>query len=242
MKKLLTPLFIFCLSYGISQSISLSYNGNVLQDTLEITIPSDQENDELVWIDITNNSESAYSLQVRKEIISLAPDAFIGFCLNGQCLSGDTSVRYNMAPGKTLSHSANGDTAFHIQCASTPGVSIARFTFYNTNDRDDKKVLIFKVTQQSPPEGIKQFSASAVSLQAYPNPATEKVTITYNIENQSSPAFVLKNMMGVTVLEEPLYQKSDKMDINVSELPRGLYFYSVTDNGKAVLTKKLIVK
>jgi hypothetical protein len=241
MKKLLTPLFIFFLTYGVSQSLSLTYNGGILGDTLKVEVPSNQT-DMFVWIDITNNSGSTYPLRVRKEIVSLGtPDVQITFCLAGQCLSGDLTAVYNMAIGETLSHTTDEDNAFHLQCADLSGTSELILTFFNAENATDNNTLYVILKREA--SGITQTSSAVASLTSFPNPATDKVSIEYNFANQTtSPAFVLKNMMGVTVLEEPLYRKTDKIEINVSEIPRGLYFYSISDNGKAILTKKLIVK
>ena len=237
MKKLLTPLFVFFLSYGMSQSLSLIYDGETLENNQTITVhlPSGQIEDEFVHIDITNNSANEYALKIKKEIIQLADSAILVFCISTEgCISGDTSETPEpLSPGQTLSR------FFKIQYTPTPGTSEANFTFFNVENPADKNV--FKIIFDMP-LGIKQSSTPAVSLHAYPNPATEKVTIEYNLVNQTSSTFVLKNMMGVTVLEEPLYRKADKIDISISNIPRGLYFYSIINDENTILAKKLIVK
>lgn len=242
MKKLFTPLFIIFLSYGMSQSLSFTHDGKTYKhnDTIRIDLPLDQPTLD-VWVEITNVSEDYYSLRIRQKTIQLAADATLGFCF-GLCYVGDaTSNPSTIAPGETLSH--DNEKALHITYTNAPGVTEAKYTLFNSDAYAEPDTNVLYVVINSPSVGIAKTSSSAVLLNAYPNPATEQVTIEYNFPNQSSSSsFVLKNMMGVVVLEEELSQKTDKIEINLSNIPRGLYFYSIENNGKAVLAKKLIVR
>ncbi len=92
--------------------------------------------------------------------------------------------------------------------------------------------------------GVKNNSMSEVSLNAYPNPASDNVTIAYQLpQGNMAPAYlVVKNLIGKTVMTVPMPQASEKMMINVSDLTAGVYFYSIEQNSRALMTKKMIVK
>ncbi len=241
MKKIFIPLLTLLLFYGTiaAQSIVLIYDGEPVEsDTLEVTL-SPNEYDVNVNFDIQNSSDNDFALMVRKEVIRLSDGATLNFCFGGGCYTGDISPSPSpctIAAGTTLSHrDVNG---FHLQYSNAPGVTEAKFTFFNEEDVTDKKELTVILTTSV---GIAQISNSSSAFKAYPNPATEKVTIEYNLPNQPT-ALVLKNMMGATVLEKPLFHKAAKVDFNLSEIPAGIYFYSIENGGETILTKKLIVK
>jgi len=252
MKKLLTLLFIFSLSYGISQSLSLSYKDSVLKfnDTIVVNLSPDEEFVK-IEIDITNNSEDDYNVKVKGERIS--GTSSLTFCFNKLCYSTlpvTSPDFYYLSSGQTLSYETDPERYFYIQYGNVPGASEAKFIFFNEDDVTNGVVLrlmidnyVLRLTIEPIPVGIKQPVTPALSLKAYPNPASEKVTIEYSLPNQSvSSSLVLKNIMGVTVLEESLSHKTDKIALDLSNIPRGIYFYSIENSGKAILTKKLIVK
>ena len=246
MNKLLTLLFIFSLSYGMSQSLSLSHNDRMLKnnDTVFLDLSTDDET-VFTYIDITNNSEKDYYIKVKKEIIQIADDAILTFCFNGTCFSADTSNNpYILFPNETLKYiKGSNDKGFYTQYGNVFGISVARFTFFDENDRLDTTVFFLVIKTDTISEIKQQPSSSGLSLKAYPNPATERVTIEYSFPNQTFfSTLVLKNIMGLTVLEESLSHKTDKIALDLSNIPRGIYFYSVENSGKAILTKKLIVK
>ena len=72
-------------------------------------------------------------------------------------------------------------------------------------------------------------------ISIYPNPANNNVTITSN----NAKELVIFNSVGkeVKIITNPLSTEN----INISDLPKGIYFVQVK-NGNSILTKKLVIK
>ena len=77
---------------------------------------------------------------------------------------------------------------------------------------------------------------------AYPNPACDMLTIRYVLRGAGTARLALQNVLGTVIREETVDNGSGTIKMNVSDLPQGLYFYSLYVNGKSVSTKKVIVK
>lgn len=87
------------------------------------------------------------------------------------------------------------------------------------------------------PVGVKSTSAANTNFIFYPNPASDKIALSYN---STHPSLVqIKNMMGQIVFEKH-YSSFIHEYINVSEFANGTYVISITENDQT-LSKKLIV-
>ncbi len=75
----------------------------------------------------------------------------------------------------------------------------------------------------------------AASFSVYPNPASDRV----NVNTNKGAAITLINTMGSVVHSR--IAESDKISLDVSSLPVGIYFISVENKGERV-TQKVIVK
>jgi len=96
--------------------------------------------------------------------------------------------------------------------------------------------------------GIKdnlQTTKPAVTVgQNYPNPANGETTIAVTLKNASSVSLEVVNMTGQKIYEVPASNYSSgihSFSFNVSTLPDGVYFYTVT-TGEEKITRKMIVK
>jgi hypothetical protein len=80
-------------------------------------------------------------------------------------------------------------------------------------------------------------------VRAYPNPASDNVTIEYAVSgNANKVQLVVKNLLGSTLYTRNLDVNSNRVKLNVSEYPAGIYFYSIEADGRPMVTKKLLVK
>lgn len=73
------------------------------------------------------------------------------------------------------------------------------------------------------------FDLHPVGISVSPNPTDTKLTVQYNIEDVSS--LKLFDAVGVEVLSLEIDAQSDKIDIDVSNYPAGVYFCSVFKGG-----------
>ena len=81
-------------------------------------------------------------------------------------------------------------------------------------------------------------------LQNYPNPASEITTVTVNIRKETSFKIDVMNMIGqkvMTVDAGSVKPGMNQVELNVSNLIPGIYFYTVKA-GDAEVTKKMMVE
>ncbi len=94
---------------------------------------------------------------------------------------------------------------------------------------DTVKVWVYPDTPSR--VGIEQLGVKNVQL--YPNPATAKLTI----EHAASSEVVFYDVVGRTILYAAII--SDKQNIDISQLPRGMYIVQVTGLNGEVLNKQV---
>lgn len=241
MKKLFVLFICFFVSTTFAQSLLLEYNGeNVAEGDTIVGVTTNMNGETPFFIDLTNNTDGRVQLKVRKETISLVTDAYCSFCL-GECYSGDESIfPYEMNAGESLTHAEAGDLAFHLNYNPNrnEGTSLFHFIVFDETNPEITTSFYFSVTATSN-VGIQNYNTNTLS--AYPNPAKDYVTINYTI-NSSPAKLVIRNLVGATVFAQNINPTNTKVKISLSDFKAGVYFYSIEQNGKTSLTKKLIVK
>ena len=114
------------------------------------------------------------------------------------------------------------------------------YTFYD--ERNPEEQYTFNVNFKYQPEAIEDFNSIDVFSNAYPNPANSTVSFEYNMPfNVNSASVAIYNMMGQEVVRQDLNLGSSRVDINVSDLNEGVYFYSLIVNNQTVKTNKFVV-
>jgi hypothetical protein len=77
----------------------------------------------------------------------------------------------------------------------------------------------------------------------YPNPASQSASFDYVLLNPSVEAKItIRNVLGNVVAERLLDVHQQTVSININHLVTGIYFYTLSLDGKNIVTKKLIVK
>ncbi len=91
------------------------------------------------------------------------------------------------------------------------------------------------------PAGIKT-TQNKIDFNLAPNPAQENVNIKFNNEVIGQTKIVITNTLGQLVFENNnVDSKLSNLNINTSNLNKGVYFVSVIQNNKTI-TKKLVVQ
>jgi hypothetical protein len=80
-------------------------------------------------------------------------------------------------------------------------------------------------------------------LNAYPNPANEYTEIDYQMSvGVGTAKIALFNVIGNNVAEYDLDKNDHQLRIPTREMPTGVYFYRLLLEGKAIATKKLLIR
>ncbi|MFA6200944.1 MAG: T9SS type A sorting domain-containing protein [Bacteroidales bacterium] len=242
MKKI---YLIFAITLGFTiglnaQSFQFIYEDNVIGDTLKLdnSSPDGLRTD---YIHFKNISEEAKTVKVYKEIIQLADEAGLYMCFNGNCLTDTISPSsITIQPNVVYSE-------FDLQYTyANNNETFARINLINPTTLEPIQsfyVLYTDSTTVSLEKPIKQ-GITSTNIEAYPNPANNNATIAYSIQtNYKSGKIVVRNMIGATIKTISINGGSTgKQSISTAELPNGVYFYSIIGDGKALSTKKLVVK
>jgi hypothetical protein len=88
------------------------------------------------------------------------------------------------------------------------------------------------------------FSNEKISISSvYPNPASAYASIDYQLFKDTDNAkIILCNVLGNVVGEYSLIRDAKRLHISTLELNSGVYFYTLSVDGKSLITRKLIIK
>jgi hypothetical protein len=94
------------------------------------------------------------------------------------------------------------------------------------------------------PTGIKTMNSLTANLNFYPNPASTNGTIEVVLNENSKLDITVLNSVGQTVYNTSVNGNtgSNKVNVDLSSLSSGLYFYQVKIGGNKAITKKFAVE
>lgn len=230
MKKALFFLSLVAVM-GISNAqVKFIYSNDTINgDT--VTAMIDPLADEITFaVDIANLS----SVDVALTIVADSTSPYInisGMCA-GSCFTG-RSINFTL-PGNTVY------TDFHANLEVAPGTpngTSAVIAFCDPFINMPNVNFWVKFVVQSSSVDL----AEQASLQLYPNPAKDFVTVACIGANLSSNSKVqIVNALGAVVKEEAM--ASEQSRLNVKGMPAGVYACRIVDGYNTVAVKKMIVK
>ncbi|WP_196888600.1 Omp28-related outer membrane protein [Aureivirga sp. CE67] len=108
-------------------------------------------------------------------------------------------------------------------------------------DQADGTVLNSEITPLKPTIGINEFSKDDIKLSAFPNPATDNLTVSF--DGQGDYLVMITDMLGKVVHKENVLNISGQkeMKIGVSDIATGNYILSVSNN-TASYNKNITIK
>ena len=93
------------------------------------------------------------------------------------------------------------------------------------------------------PVGIEDANMHQTVLSnAYPNPAGANAGFSYSMSTGSQGAILVRDILGAPLQRIQLQAASGKVTLNTTNLGDGVYFYSLSTDGKTDNTKKLIIR
>ena len=87
---------------------------------------------------------------------------------------------------------------------------------------------------------INEVNSFKPTMYNYPNPFMDKTIIYYTAENKDNLILIIYDIIGRPIKQYILPQTSGSITINNSLLSKGTYFYSLSNNKRILLTRKLI--
>jgi hypothetical protein len=201
-------------------------------------------------IDVKNISTVTHTYDVTRYDIKLnsagsGDDAQAYFCFAGQCYDNEmltSAMSLVLAPGQSAS--SVGQQYFALDAdyreASVAGLSIVKYTFFNTNNHNDSIQVTFRYNDLTT-VGIIQTHSVSRDIQIFPNPAGNLTNLSVTGSGEISNLTIL-NSIGELVYEKTLpATEKNTVQINVQNLAAGVYFVQVRE-GKFLTTRKLIIE
>ena len=234
MKKIFTLLLMMSVLVVNAQTIKLFYQDNALNDGDTVFVPFDGHGGDVdVFFGYQNMTNAAIEFQIRKEVLFMEGEGDMMFCI-GDCYTGNLSQPQSMAAGQIVS--ASDQMAFHTIYSGSSDPAMVKYTFFLTNNENDKTSLYIVYGSGSSVKPVDLVK----SLNAYPNPAVRVVTIDY-VAPTANAYLVIKNLTGREVYRVAVSQ-SGKRQVDISSFNAGVYLYGIESDGKMLCTKKLLVK
>ncbi len=114
------------------------------------------------------------------------------------------------------------------------------YVFYNINDVNDTVDYTVTYKVNGIPLSNEEFERPSISV--YPNPAQDFLNVNYSLGAGESGRFEMINLVGSKVYSTELSKEQSQLEINLSQLKAGVYFYSLRVNGETAISKKLVIK
>lgn len=244
MKKLLLFFVVALLSttYVSAQSLSLSWEGNALPDTVTLWVKASNTTATEFHAIITNNSDNIINVNAVRFNVDVIKDTENLFCFASACYPPSMDTSFNYLPIAAGASSPEDNFKAEFTANGELGISIVKYKFYNIADENDSVQVVVKY--KSTPTAINETLANSINLSnVYPNPAHTTVNLDYSFDlNVDNASVKIVNILGSIVKEVEMNQNANNLRIDISDLNAGIYFYSVIVNNEIFKTKKLVIR
>ena len=239
MRKLLLFTLITIASYSFSQVLTITdengtdvTNTTITYDLLSSEIMAD--NDLNIGFDghINNISSSTKSVTILREVETIPAGAESYFCTLGACVPPNV----NKKTGDVAANSQDVAQFHYVPRGNITDATVVWLYTYEGGTQEARLTLEYHVIDDT---GINSQLAKN-SFLAYPNPANQNVSISYNVSERSEIIFY--NIVGKQVKSILVDAGTRNIEVETSSLPSGTYFYSMISNSKITETKRLVIK
>lgn len=242
MKKILFSLIFLSIGLIIKSqtlelytlnNVLLAYGDTISVDSLSTATDSLSFSKMSAAVNVKNVSGSSKNVFCEKQPQSVIAGTENAFCW-GSCFPPTTYISPN--PVILASGASSGFTGDYSP-KNKIGTSIIRYVFKILHG--DSAWINVKYNANY--SGISNNSFSSSISAPYPNPANSNVSINYSILNSNNASIQIYNIYGILEKQFSVQNTNGVVNINVSDLHSGIYFYSLNLNGVNVKTNSFIV-
>ncbi|MBL0046898.1 MAG: T9SS type A sorting domain-containing protein [Bacteroidetes bacterium] len=196
-----------------------------------------------------------------ESVINVAPlavDVLVTFTdATSQSFNNNTCVNWFTATLPTFNNVGRGTPSGNIECGTQPNLFELQLTLSAPNSAKQVQSITFTIPTsftigafpysvnyfhamavggQISPLGLANGSATAPSINIYPNPAKELIQISTNSFNKNT-YFMLYDLAGREVTNQKI--ESNFQSISLSQLNDGIFYYKIVQQGEILKTGKL---
>jgi hypothetical protein len=187
--------------------------------------------------DVKNISGLPVTVRAKKIVGSVPAGSSNTFCFAGQCyISNVSTLTAIIQPGEK-------DTTFvgDYKPKGNLGQALIMYVFYSTDDPNDSNYVIVQFNATA--LGLEQYQSEIFEVsEPFPNPASSQTSFLYEFPDNSTASFTLSDITGNIIKEIPIYNTHGILEVPVTDLSEGMYFYTFYVDGKMLMTKKLIIQ
>lgn len=245
-KTLLLISFVaLVISALYSQSFTLSNSSGPIPHNGLVGVLEPPSTEEMkAYIFVTNVSSTPKALLVKKEEIFLIPDTYNSFCWNDLCYPPFVYVAENpivVNPGATTT---SIDFYGTYAPENIPGTSQIRYTFFDADNTDDSVSVVVHYIASAVGVGKPPVAQHVKISKPYPNPANANVSFDINFPSEISNAVItMRNMLGSIVLQYTITERKGTVNLPLSNLKEGVYFYTLQINNQTQIeTGRLVIR
>jgi len=217
----------------------------VLAPNATVFVTTVAESNTKVDFDIKNTSANTQYYNAKRYDVILNTGASAYFCFAGNCYGDQTFVSptsITLTAGQSASEIPG---SFNILTSDLDegqvvGLSVVKYTFINTANASDSVQVTIKYNGTT--VSVKEVAKTLSSFEIFPNPAKETASIRINSPKSVESTLSLFNSLGESVYQKviAITEGKNKIDLNVENLPAGVYFASIK-TGDSTISKKLII-
>lgn len=255
MRKFLLSLALVALASVASAQITFERiidhqsAGMIEPGTFTITGELDAMQELSFAMNVINNGSEAVSVVCEREIISQVGEPGNNFCFGG-CFPDNVATSEIMIDPisgmdpDALYYPFEFSAHFKPYDPVTWEVftELTELTVQYTFTERGSEPMVFEFHFIYDPNPVNEINFAEAFSNAYPNPANSVVSIDYSLPmGAQSAAIAIYNMMGQEVIRQDVNTGDSKLNVNVSDLTDGVYFYSLIVNNQTVKTNKLVI-
>ncbi|CAN5390977.1 hypothetical protein BH11BAC1_BH11BAC1_13930 [soil metagenome] len=237
MKKLV--LLIASVAVGFTmQAQSLEF---VNMDPATTTINGPNDTIMAAHAQVKNKGTIGITVKVRRTINSIVTNHIANFCFAGVCYasSTDLSLPIDINPGE-VTDSLHVTLRADLNPYLTNGITTITYTAFNVDDLNDTVSITYNF--HAGPDGVNELVTGSKFLSsAYPNPADKSSFVSYNLPFIKDAHILISNVLGSAVNRIRLTEKTGSVNLPVGELPEGMYYYTLMNEGKPLISKRLMI-
>lgn len=240
MKKIV-PILLLLISFSVylgAQNFQIfNLEGNDISNTTIDIFGSTADLELLEEMRVQNMSAANHQVIFKKNHVSIVENTENFICVGASCYPNSIMAS---SPFIVFAGMPQTDIAScHYRPNGEAGSSTILYTFMNADQTGYPGDSVTITVNYTITTNIDE--PDATSLRVYPNPATNLLKLNYQVSSVKDSWFTIYNLLGNAVKTIRLEKTSASLNIPVSELEAGIYFYSVSVNGKAIETSKLII-
>jgi hypothetical protein len=252
MKKILALLIAFFSINSFAQSSISLFSGtttNVLAPNSVTQLNVGSFKNRKFDIDLKNTSATRNLYTVTRYDVLLNSGAIAYYCFGGSCYGAITIISppMSLGAGKRSSDTTLVDPLAEFFMLTTDldegavvGKSIVKYTFKNVAVAADSVQVTLTYNGTI---GFTNIEKSLSSFDVYPNPANTEIFLNVTSTKNEKTKVVVINSLGSQVKEKDvtLLEGKNSIDVDLSNLPSGIYFARIGNNNDAS-TRKFVIK